>query len=88
MTYDWVHNNLQDGVFNKEAQLLLEACEGFGLTRAMIQSELRDELWSFPSQARSKAKQLHRVFDPYRESSLDPNKLKCSASELMGCTKF
>jgi hypothetical protein len=43
-----------------------------------------DVSWIFPAQTRAKAKQLHRVFDPYRESNVDPAKLKCSASEMLG----
>jgi hypothetical protein len=32
----------------------------------------------------TKAKMLHRVFDPYRESAADASRIKCSASELLG----
>ena len=83
MTYDWVHNCLQDGVFAVEVQKLLLACSEFGLTKAQIKADLRDPAWQFPSQTRTKTKQLHRIFDPYRDSSVDPNKIKCSASELL-----
>lgn len=84
MTFDWVHNNLQDGVFGAEVQLILTACEGVGLTRAAVKTELSDQAWTFPLQTRAKSKQLHRVFDPYRESADDSTKLKCSASEMLG----
>lgn len=84
MTYDWVHNCLQDGVFTVEVQLLLTACSEFGLAKTQIRSDLKDTAWEFPSQTRQKAKQLHRIFDPYREVSDDQHRLKCSASELLG----
>jgi hypothetical protein len=84
MTYDWVHNCLQDGVFTVEVQKLLIACSEFGLTKAQVKADLRDPAWQFSAQTRTKAKQLHRIFDPYRDASMDPNKIKCSASELLG----
>jgi hypothetical protein len=83
MTYDWVHNTLQDGTLTVEVQLLLTACVEHGLSRASLMTALRDDSWEFPSQSRAKSKQLHRVFDPYREAA-DSDKLKCSASELLG----
>lgn len=67
-----------------EIQLLLSSCEPFGLTREQVKTDLADDSWRFPSQVRAKSKQLHRIFDPYRESSVDSEKLKCSASELLG----
>lgn len=67
-----------------EIQFLLSACEPYGLTREQVKADLSDATWCFPSQNRAKTKQLHRIFDPYRESSSDPEKLKCSASELLG----
>lgn len=84
MTYDWVHNNLQDGTLTVEIQLLLTACEEFGLTRAQVKADLSDASWNFPSQTRVKSKQLHNIFNPYRESAIDAAKLKCSAGELLG----
>jgi hypothetical protein len=72
------------GVFTTEVALLLAACEEFGLTKGVVKTELADPSWCFPSQTHSKAKQLHRIFDPYRDSASDSSKLKCSASELLG----
>ena len=84
MTYDWFHNCLQDGMLTVELQLLLVACEPLGLTKAQVKADLQDPAWSFPSQVRGKARQLHRIFDPYRVCTTDPGRLKCSASELLG----
>jgi len=83
MTYDWFHNCLQDGVLTVEIQLLLASCQPFGLTRQQIKEDLRDDSWCFPSQVRTKAKQLYRVFDTYRDSASDANRVKCSAAELL-----
>jgi len=83
MTYDWVHNTLQEGTLSTEVQLLLTACEPHGVSRREFQEALQDAAWEFPSQTRTKSKQLHRVFDPYRESAAS-DRLKCSASELLG----
>jgi len=83
LTYDWMHNNLQEGVLTVEVQLLLAACEPLGLTRAQIRGDLCDVDWHFPSQVKAKATQLHRVFDPYRDAT-DATRVKCSASELLG----
>lgn len=83
LTYDWVHNCLQDGMLTVEVQLFLAACEPHGLTRPFVKSALADKDWSFPSQHSVKSKQLHRVFDPYRDTA-DAHRIKCSASELLG----
>ena len=82
-TFDWMHTNLQDGVMTCEIQLLLAACEPYGLNRAQVKADLQVPAWSFPSQFRAKSRQLYRVFDSYREAK-DPNKVKASASELLG----
>jgi hypothetical protein len=82
--YDWVHTLLQDGVFTIEAQCLLHVCNGFGITREQVQVFLKDTEWCFPSVSKSKAAQLHRVFDPRRQSENNEDRLKCSASELLG----
>jgi hypothetical protein len=44
---------------------------------------LADPLWCFPLQTRGKAKALHRIFDPYRDSAGDQHRVKCSASEVL-----
>jgi hypothetical protein len=84
MTYDWVHNMLQDGVFSAEAGAFLKACEPLGISRAHINAFLKDKAWMFPGFMKCKAKQLHRVFDSHRQSAQDPDKVKCSCSELLG----
>jgi hypothetical protein len=84
MTYDWVHNMLQDGVFTAEAAAFVKACEPLGISRAAVQTFLKDEAWMFPMFGRGKAKQLHRVFDPHRISADKSDKIKCSCSELLG----
>jgi hypothetical protein len=84
MTYDWVHNLLQDGVFNAECKAFLKVCQPLGITRAGIQMFLADEGWVFPKCSRSKAKQLHRVFDLHRESDKNQGKVKASCSEMLG----
>ena len=84
MTYDWVHNCLQDGVFNAECMAFLKACEPLGITRGAIQAFLADEGWVFPTCSKGKAKQLHRVFDTHRQSDKDPDKVKASCSEMLG----
>ena len=82
-TFDWMHNNLQDGVMTCEIQLLLAACEPYGLTRAQVKADLKDARWSFPSHFRVKSRQLWRVFESYRQAA-DPNRVRASASELLG----
>ncbi len=83
-TYDWVHNCLQDGVFNAECMAFLKACEPLGITRDGIRAFLADEGCVFPPCSRSKAKQLHRVFDTHRQSDKEPDKVKASCSEMLG----
>jgi hypothetical protein len=84
MTYDWVHNCLQDGVFNQECRAFLKACGPLGVTREGIQAFLADEGWVFPACNRSKAKQFHRVFDAHRQSDKEPDKVKAGCSEMLG----
>jgi hypothetical protein len=84
MTYDWVHNMLQDGTFTTEAHLLLKSCGQLGVTRADIHGFLKDEGWQFPNFSKGKAKQLHRVFDAHRVSSTEPDKIRCSCAEMIG----
>jgi hypothetical protein len=85
MTYDWVHNMLQDGIFSAEAAAFMRACEPLGISRNDVQTFLKDEAWMFPMLAKGKAKQLHRVFDSHRLAADNPTaKIKCSCSELLG----
>lgn len=83
-TYDWVHSMLQDGVFTKEAWLFLQAAEPYGVTLEMVRAFLKNPRWRFPKAMESKSLQLHRIFDSYRNSDGGDEKLKASASELLG----
>jgi hypothetical protein len=83
MTWDWVHSALQDGAVTVEIQMLLQACQDHGLTRAVVRGALRNDGWVFPAATRAKSNALHRIFDPYRDVAGDPFKVKCSASELL-----
>ncbi len=38
MTYDWVHNMLQDGIFSAEAAAFMRACEPLGISRNDVQT--------------------------------------------------
>jgi len=81
VTYDWVHNMLQDGVFSVETRAFLNSAE---IDRATIKAFLEDTEWCFPKSRNIKSKQLHRIFDDRRASSKDPDKIKASCSELLG----
>ena len=85
LRYDWLHNMLQDGVMTTETFQFLRACEPHGVRPQDLQAFLRDEGWQFPLASRAKSKDLHRVFDEFRSgSSEEHERLKCSASELLG----
>ncbi len=83
-TYDWVHTFLQGGVLNAEVEGFLSAGAPFGITRGAIQTFLKDGAWRFPQSANQKQRQAHRIFDERRRSDKEPEKLKCSCSELLG----
>jgi hypothetical protein len=84
-TYDWLHNMLQDGTFTLEASSFIVACEHAGLTTwKSVQTFLQDAAWSYPVAARTKCRQLHRVFDEIRTPRGEDHRLRCSASELLG----
>jgi hypothetical protein len=84
MTYDWVHNMFQNGVFTLEASLFIKACQPLGITRQHLCTFLKDKAWMFPSVGRRKAQELHRVFDEHRLSDKNPDKVKCSCAEALG----
>ena len=73
MTYDWVHNMLQEGVFSVEATALLRAAEAHGVSRKQVHDFLKDKEWVFPTAMRTKSAGLHRVFNEWRTSASDPN---------------
>ena len=83
MTYDWMHNTLQDGVYSVEAECFLKACEPFGIDRPMVRAFLKDGGWAYPDCHKSKCGQIYRIFDNWRVSEKHPDKLKCGASELL-----
>jgi hypothetical protein len=83
-TYDWMHTLLQGGVLNEEIEALLAEAGAFGISRRAIQAFLKDQSWQFPQCSTAKARQLHRIFDEKRQSTTDPNRLKCSCAEALG----
>jgi len=78
---DWVHCELQDGVFTVDATLLLQACDALGVGWDDLH-DLFQFLWQFPAWGKVKSKALYKVFD--RRRSPQEAKLKASASELLG----
>jgi len=79
---DWVHCELQDGVFTVEVTLLLQACsDALGISWEDLHAYFRD-LWQFPAWGKVKSKALYKVFD--RRRSPQEAKVKASASELLG----
>ena len=83
MTYDWMHNTLQDGVYSVEVECFLKACEPLGIDRPMVRAFLKDSGWAYPDCHKAKCGQIHRIFDSWRVSEKHPDKLKCGASELL-----
>ncbi len=47
-TLNWMRTNLQDGMMTVEIQMLLAACEPYGLTRAQVKANLQDPAGFFP----------------------------------------
>ena len=84
-TYDWVHSFLQDGAWAVEAWNFIQTCEVHGTTQADICAFLKNTAWSWPFANHRKSACMWRIFDSYRsQSSETANKLKASASELLG----
>lgn len=81
LQYDWVHTALQDGTLSEEAFLVVQAAKDLGITMQHLQTFMKDG-WSFPSASTSKSRVLYQIFDPRR--SPKEERLKCSASELLG----
>jgi hypothetical protein len=84
--YDWVHTALQDGFMSGECFRFLEACEAKipGFSMRELEGYLKGD-WLFPQVFKTKSKQLHRVFNAYRDKSThEHSKLKASASEVLG----
>lgn len=82
--YDWVHSMLADGVFTIEVGAFMKAHEGHGATRDLLRAFFSYDGWRFPTFSRLKARQLWRVFDDYRTSAAEPEKLKCTCAEMLG----
>ena len=82
-TMDWMHSALQDGFLTEECSLVVSACRSTGVTFEDLRLYLDDDQWTFPKASGTKLKALSRVFSSYRVS-VDSDKLKCSASELLG----
>ncbi len=84
VTYDWVHTVLQHGVLNIEVERMMVLGAPLGITREAVQTFLRDEAWQFPHAGGKKQRALHRIFDLHRVSDKEPNKVRCTSSELLG----
>ena len=79
---DWVHTELQDGVFTVDATLLLRACSAaLDIDWEDLHAYFRRD-WMFPAWSNVKSKALYKVFD--RRRSPEEAKIKASASELLG----
>ena len=79
---DWVHTALQDGTINQEIVALLDFCQAEqGIGYQHLEAYMRWS-WNFPAATRTKSRLLYQVFCSYRSS--DQEKMKCSASELLG----
>jgi hypothetical protein len=81
VTYDWVHSALQSGTLTAEVEAILSSTS---IGRAELQSFLADDSWQYPRFSATKAKALHKVFDPRRISTEDVDKLRATCSELVG----
>jgi hypothetical protein len=84
VTYDWMHAWLQDGVMNDEISALLVAAQPHGYNKRDLEHWLADKAWNFPAMHTNKSVALHRIFSERRESATDPQKVKATASELLG----
>ena len=80
-TYDWVHNMLQEGVFNVEISAFLTAAR---IPRADVQAFLADPTWRFPKWRNVKSRSLHSIFGEKRVSATNPTKVRASCSEMLG----
>ena len=77
--YDWVHTILQAGPLHIEMFLVLT---GANIAYVLIVGWLKLN-WEFPKQFRTKSKQLHEIFDEWRNKG-DDDKLHCSCAEMLG----
>lgn len=80
ITLDWMHTFLQTGVLNDAVYNMIAAAGPHGATLDNLQQYLKQD-WRYPFQLQGKSKHLHEVFDVRRNRT---DKLKCSASELLG----
>ena len=82
---DWMHSSLQQGFLTDEVYLYSEAAKRLlGITSENLETYLRED-WEFPFAARSIGKIAYHVFDEIRQrSSVKAERLKASASELLG----
>ena len=82
--FDWMHSALQNGTITDEVYLYSKACKNVGHSSREIEAFLRSG-WATPTANKSSGKDLARVFDDWRSTSSDrANRLKASASELLG----
>ena len=81
---DWVHNELQSGVFQADVQGFTQACATVGLTFNVWEQILKSD-WCFPRARECKASNLHSLFNRWGlEHSEEKHKFKCKASDLLG----
>lgn len=73
MTWDWVHNMLQDGTLTVEASELLRAVAP-EVTNETIRQFLQSG-WCFPAAQQRKGQNLWRIFAASRESAGDPSQV-------------
>jgi len=80
VTVDWMHTALQGGFLTVDVFLALKSCDiPFATMEAYLQTDIR-----FPAMHHAKCRELHRVFDSFRErSSKRAQTMRCSCSELL-----
>jgi hypothetical protein len=76
---DWMHNFLQEGTMSVELTLILDACEGLGLSKSTF-AAIFDADWRVPLFRQQKNNFLQVIFQYADEHGSD---IKCSASELL-----
>ena len=79
-----MHALLQHGVLSTEIEGLISRSAHLGINRETLQAFLKDETWVFPHAKAQKQRGLHRIFDVHRASEKEPDKLRCTCTELLG----
>jgi len=80
---DWMHDELQDGVFNTECNLFLRACSSKGISFLDWEAYLAAN-WEFPRHRAVRAPDLAKLFNRHGEEHIQKTrKFKCKASEML-----